>query len=164
MIIRLAKAQDLAAIVNLTAACVAHMLAHGIEQWDEIYPGAENILSDIAAATLHVLCVDDAIIGCVTVDDHADPPWQNLVWSAPGEPFAAVHRLMIHPSQQGRGFAMKLMDHAETLARSRQCRAIRLDTFTQNPGALALYEKLGYCRTGTAMMRKGLFVGMEKLL
>ena len=65
-------------------------------------------------------------------------------WSAAGEP-AAVYRLMVHPAAQG-------------------FRSIHLDCFTANPAAVALYERLGYRRTGTATMRKGPFVCFEKLL
>jgi ribosomal protein S18 acetylase RimI-like enzyme len=71
---------------------------------------------------------------------------------------------MVHPSKQGLGHAKRLMLHAEDVAMRRGCRSIRLDTFLQNPAAMALYPRLGYRRTGIAMMRKGQFVGFEKLL
>jgi ribosomal protein S18 acetylase RimI-like enzyme len=49
-------------------------------------------------------------------------------------------------------------------ARADGRRSIRLDTFAANPGAMALYQKLGYRPVGWAMMRKGVFIGFEKLL
>jgi GNAT superfamily N-acetyltransferase len=93
-----------------------------------------------------------------------DPLWQGMAWSKDSEPAAAVHRLMVHPAQQGRGLAKRLMQHAEEVALAKNCRSIRLDTFLQNPVAMTLYPRLGYRRTGTAMMRKGEFAGFEKLL
>ena len=57
-----------------------------------------------------------------------------------------------------------MLAHAETLARVQGFRSIHLDCFSANPAALALYERLGYRRTGTATMRKGPFVCFEKLL
>jgi GNAT superfamily N-acetyltransferase len=159
-----ASHKDLPALRALTIDCVAAMRERGIEQWDEVYPGEAVIAGDLAAGTLHALWEQDEIIGCVTVDAHADPLWQGLAWSADGAPFAAVHRLMIHPARQGRGLSKLLMAHAESLARAEGRRSIRLDTFSANPVALALYEKLDYRPTGTAMMRKGEFVGFEKLL
>ena len=164
MSIRLATESDLPALLALTTECVSHMRAQGIEQWDEVYPNEPVITQDIEAGTLHVLDGPDGIIGCMTVDDRADPLWQGLNWSAGGRPFAAVHRLMVQPACQGRGLARQLMAHAEVIARGQGCRSIRLDTFTANPAALALYGKLGYCRTGIAMMSKGEFVGLEKML
>jgi ribosomal protein S18 acetylase RimI-like enzyme len=163
-VIRHAIDGDVLVLSALLRDCVAGMFAAGIEQWDEVYPNEEIIHKDIAAGTLHVLDKCDRVIGCVTLDDQPDPLWQGLAWSDDGTPFIAVHRLMIHPSQQGCGLARKLMQHAEAVALEKGCGSIRLDTFTQNPGALALYEKLGYRRTGIATMRKGLFIGFEKML
>ena len=162
--IRKAVAADAAALMELVRDCVGAMRSAGIEQWDEVYPNADNISRDIEEGTMDVLCEDGVIAGCVAVDRNMDPLWEGLDWSGEGEPPAAVHRLMVHPSRQGRGLAKTLMQHAEAVAGQQACRSIRLDTFLQNPVAMALYSRLGYRRTGTAMMRKGEFVGFEKLL
>ena len=154
----------LAELLTLTAACIARMRADGIEQWDEVYPDAAVITRDLTAGTLHVLREGDGIIGCFTLDTTHDPLWAGMAWAVAPESAAVVHRLMVHPAAQGRGLAKQLMAHAETLARSRGFRAIHLDCFTANPAALALYERLGYRRTGIATMRKGPFVCFEKLL
>ena len=140
------------------------MRADGIEQWDEVYPDAAVLARDLAAGTLHVMRRGTHVLGCVTLDTAHDPLWQGMDWSAAGEPAAAVHRLMVHPAAQGRSLAKLLMAHAESLARAQGFRSIHLDCFAANPAALALYERLGYHRTGTATMRKGPFVCFEKLL
>ncbi|MEQ1748351.1 MAG: GNAT family N-acetyltransferase [Prosthecobacter sp.] len=162
--VRRATTADAATLLQLVRDCVAGMRAAGIEQWDDVYPNAETIAADIEAGTLHVLCEGDTIIASITIDQNMDPLWQDMDWSADSESAYAVHRLMVHPSQQGRGFARLLMQHAEAVARWQGCRSIRLDTFQQNPAAMALYPRLGCRRTGIAMMRKGEFVGFEKLL
>ncbi len=164
LVVRKATAPDAAALLQLVRDCVAGMRAAGIEQWDEVYPNAETIARDIEAGTLRVLCDGDIIIASITIDQTMDPLWQDLRWSTDGEPAAAVHRLMVHPSQQGRGLSKLLMRHAEAVALLQGCRSIRLDTFLENPAAMALYPRLGYQPTGTAMMRKGAFAGFEKLL
>jgi len=43
-------------------------------------------------------------------------------------------------------------------------KSVRLDTFSENPAALRLYEKLGYKNTGRVNFRKGLFYLFEKSL
>jgi GNAT superfamily N-acetyltransferase len=120
--VRKANAADAATLLQLVRDCVAGMRAAGIEQWDEVYPNAETIARDIEAGTLHVLCDGETIIASITIDQTMDPLWQSMTWSAGSEPAAAVHRLMVHPSQQGRGFAKLLMRHAETVAREQGCR------------------------------------------
>lgn len=163
-VLRKATTADAATLLQLVRDCVAAMRAAGIEQWDEVYPNVDTIARDIEASTLHVLCEDEEIIASITIDQTMDLLWQGMDWSADSEPAFAVHRLMVHPTQQGRGFARRLMQHAETTARNHGGRSIRLDTFLQNPAAMALYPRLGYQPTGIAMMRKGAFAGFEKLL
>ena len=164
LVIRSASLQDVSALQSLARDCVIAMRAAGIEQWDEVYPSHQTILQDIAAETLDVLCEQDIIIACITVDSCLDPLWQGLDWNADSDTAAAVHRLMVHPTKQGLGHAKRLMLDAEKVARRRACRSIRLDSFLRNPPAMGLYPRLGYRRTGTAMMRKGEFAGFEKLL
>lgn len=162
--IRTATPEDAAALMRLIHECVAAMRAGGIEQWDEVYPNAQTVDTDIATGSLHVLCEGDRIIGCVTVDQQTDPLWKDLDWNPAGEPPAAVHRLMIHPMRQKQGHAKTLMNHAEAVARNQGCHSIRLDSFIQNPAAMALYGQLRYRPTGSAEMRKGRFTGFEKML
>ncbi len=164
LIVCKAISTDATALLRLVRDCVAAMRAAGIEQWDEVYPNAETIASDTEAGTMHILNVEDTIIGSITIDQNMDQMWLGMTWSADSGPAFAVHRLMVHPTQQDRGFAKRLMQHAESVARQQGGRSIRLDTFLHNPAAMALYPHLGYRRTGIAMMRKGEFVGFEKLL
>lgn len=163
--LRKASPADADALLALVRECVVAMRAAGIDQWDEVYPDAAVIARDTDAGTLDVLCDSNgALVACITIDEQLDPLWQPMDWSAGSEPASAVHRLMVHPSQQGKGLARFLMVHAETVARERGSRSIRLDSFLQNPAAMALYPRLGYRYTGTATMRKGPFATFEKLL
>lgn len=162
--IRLATPADGPEVLKLLTDCLAAMRAAGIEQWDEVYPNVGVIENDIAAGALHIHTEAGRITACITIDTTLDPLWQSLDWSPHGTPAGAVHRLMVHPSRQGRGLAKMLMLHAEAVARQKGCRSLRLDSFVKNPAAIALYPRLGYRRTGTAQMRKGAFAGFEKLL
>ena len=162
--IELASIADIPDLMSLMRDCVMAMRKLGIDQWDDVYPNEALVTEDVAGRSLYVLKSEDSLIGCITIDDKPDPNWTGLAWSTPDEGIAAVHRVMIHPLQQGRGLAKTLMVHAESVARARNAHTIRLDAFTQNPPSLKLYEGLGYSRTGTAQMRKGVFVGFEKVL
>ena len=159
-----ATAADLPLLLALKDACVAQMRAQGIDQWDDVYLSVALFQADVAAGTVHVARADGALHGAFTLDAKLDPLWAGMDWQPATGPVAAVHRLMVHPAQQGRGLGRRLMAHAESLAKQNGCCAIRLDAFAANPAALALYSKLGYRRTGGAQMRKGPFVCFEKLL
>ena len=56
------------------------------------------------------------------------------------------------------------MDFAEEDAATKGYHTIRLDAFTQNPAAVALYERCGYRNAGTVRFRKGIFFCYEKKL
>jgi ribosomal protein S18 acetylase RimI-like enzyme len=56
------------------------------------------------------------------------------------------------------------MSFAEETAVTRGYDCIRLDAFTRNPAALALYESRGYRRAGTVHFRKGAFYCYEKAM
>jgi len=75
-----------------------------------------------------------------------------------------IHRLTVHPEHQELGHASTLMLFAESKARDLGCRSIRLDAFTKNPGACALYSGRGYRNLGTVDFRMGVFYCFEKVL
>jgi RimJ/RimL family protein N-acetyltransferase len=162
--VSLATEADLPALLRLVTECVARMRADGIEQWDEIYPADADLRRDLDANTLWVLRDAAQLVGCLTLDTHLDPLWTSLAWQPTTGTVAAVHRLMIAPSHQGRGLARRFMQFAEAQACRQGHSAIRLDSFVHNPAATALYERLGYRKTGIATMRKGPFAGFEKSL
>ena len=151
-------------LIALKDACIAHLRAEGIGQWDEIYPSAVVLDGDRMAGTLHVVRRDGKILGCVTLDTGHDPLWHGMNWRVPEERAAAVHRLMVHPAVRGRGLAKALMADAEARARELGFLAVHLDCFAANPAALKLYDRLGYHRIGIGQMRKGPFVCFEKSL
>ena len=159
-----ASPADLPLLIALKDACVAQMRAQGIDQWDDVYPSVALFQADVAAGTVQVARADRALLGAFTLDARLDPLWEGMDWQPPAGPVAAVHRLMVHPAQQGHGLGRQLMARAEALAKQMGFCALRLDAFTANPAALALYDRLGYRRTGSAQMRKGPFVCFEKLL
>lgn len=107
-----AVAADLPELLALKNACIARMRADGIDQWDEVYPDAAVIVRDLAAGSLFVLREGGSILGCMTLDTAHDPLWQSMAWTVPVEAAAVVHRLMVHPTAQGRGLAKLLMGHA----------------------------------------------------
>ena len=56
------------------------------------------------------------------------------------------------------------MYHIHNECREYGITAVRLDAFTENPYALALYENLGYQKRGEAEWRKGKFNLYELIL
>ncbi len=164
---RKATEEDLAEIGELVKEAIREMEKQGIFQWDEIYPTAEDFLSDIKAASLFVGLEKsekdgkDKIAVIYALNKDCDDEYKKAAWSFDGD-FRVIHRLCVHPDFQRRGIARETLLHIEKQAVRLGAKSLRLDVFSQNHASMALYEKAGYCKTGEALWRKGLFYLMEK--
>jgi GNAT superfamily N-acetyltransferase len=165
LLIRPATVGDLPQLVRLLRECVAAMQRDGIDQWDDIYPTGEVLGGDIESGTIYVTALDaQRVIGAVVLDEHQAPQYRDVPWTIADGKVGVVHRLMVHPDFQREGIARSLMEFIEIRARELGYTVIRLDTFTRNPRALRLYQRLGYRDAGPVTLRKGLFRCFEKAL
>jgi ribosomal protein S18 acetylase RimI-like enzyme len=62
----------------------------------------------------------------------------------PGEREALVFDLLVHPPFRRRGFAGAALREAQVLLRQAGCEVLGLNVFAHNPGAQALYARLGF--------------------
>ncbi|AVJ22576.1 ribosomal-protein-alanine acetyltransferase [Pseudomonas cedrina] len=69
-----------------------------------------------------------------------------LVLFRRGTRFARLYSLAIAEHARGLGLGKQLLAHIETRALEKGCAYLRLEVRTDNPGALALYERNGYRR------------------
>jgi ribosomal protein S18 acetylase RimI-like enzyme len=63
---------------------------------------------------------------------------------------ARLYSIAVAPRLMGRGLGQTLLAATEAAARSRNCRAVRLEVAVHNAGAIRVYEKAGYCLRGRA--------------
>ena len=146
--IRLAKIEEIDQILDITSACASDLISKNIFQWSEIYPTEPIFRNDIENNELYVLNVHDSIIGTIVLTPVVDPEYKSVTWLTPDRDNLYVHRLAIHPSEQGKGYARKLMDFAENFAIRNGYSSIRLDTFSKNHRNQKFYELRGYQRLG----------------
>jgi len=160
-----AAEHDIDRVMTLVAACIADMRTAGIEQWDDVYPDRQTMLQDAREGALFLASLDSApLVGTLVVNSVQSPEYLDVPWQIAGERIAVVHRLMIDPRYQRRGFARELMRFAEERAAALGCDCVRLDAYSKNPGALELYRRLGYHDAGSVTFRKGVFRCFEKKL
>ncbi len=153
-------------VMQIIALCTGHMRAQGIHQWDEIYPNLRVVEDDARAGSLFVVRQDDQCIAAVGLNDVQPDEYRPLPWQCETGLALVIHRLCVHPDWQQRGAGRHLMDFAEAFAKEHGLSCIRLDAYTGNPRALALYEKRGYHRIGQAHFprRELPFVCFEKIV
>ncbi len=161
---RLATPEDLSDVTALFHKAIVHMNAQGILQWDELYPTAKDLQTDIERREMYLLIVGDNIASTVVLNEFQQPEYLDGQWQETAGRPAVVHRLCVHPDFQGNGIATKTMELSHELLTKNGYSSVRLDAFSQNPSAMKLYARLGYRGAGTVMLRKGLFYLYEKQL
>ncbi len=142
--IRRAKISEISKILYLTKACAVHMINNGIYQWNEHYPSQQAFEKDIERDELFVLEKNNAIIGTMVITTLVDPEYIPMRWLTPNTKNVYIHRLSVHPKEQGKGHAQSMMDFAENFAREHGFLSVRLDTFSQNKRNQRFYELRGY--------------------
>ncbi|WP_077404115.1 GNAT family N-acetyltransferase [Cellulophaga omnivescoria] len=152
--IRLAKKSEIDKIITVTKACAAFMIKNGIYQWNEHYPSKQAFLHDIAQEELFVLEVDKKIIGTIVLSTHMDDEYIPIKWLTSNEANLYIHRLSVNPDYQGQGYAQKLMNFAESYAKSNGFLSVRLDTFSINKRNVNFYLTRGYKKLGDIFFPK----------
>lgn len=142
--IRLAKIKDIKHILRITDACATHMISKGIYQWNNLYPNKQVFLDDINRCELYVYERGKFIVGYIVITTVMDNEYNPVKWLTPNANNIYIHRLAIHPESQEKGYARKLMDFAEQLAKDKKYSSIRLDTFSKNKRNQIFYELRGY--------------------
>ena len=160
---RLATIDDFEEIIVMYLSAIDAMNAEGIMQWDDIYPTADDIRKDIDTQEMYVGLKDSRICVAYTINKESDGQYQNAAWEG-GINYIVVHRLCVAPEFQHQHIARETMLHIHNECKGYGIKAVRLDAFTENPYALALYENLGYKKRGEAVWRKGRFCLYEFIL
>jgi ribosomal protein S18 acetylase RimI-like enzyme len=161
---RQATCEDVDGVLALVRDCVDHMRRNGIEQWDDAYPDRTTIEADARRCEAFVATLETGLVGYVALGERQDPEYAQVPWEFTVGPTVVIHRLMVDPAYQGRGFAKVFMAFAEKQALTSGYRTVRLDAFVGNPRALRLYQGLGYREAGTIEHRTGQFRCFEREL
>ena len=166
MNIRKAKTNELNQIMGVYHSCVKGMIDLGIDQWDESYPNREVIEKDIEIGDYYVGIINDEIVSGIKIDTKQDPTYLAIDWQDKTNNFMVVHRLCAKTSVWSKGVGKQMMEFAENLALENKHISMRLDTYTNNPKAIAFYKRIGYKQLGHINLKpdKDIYYCFEKIL
>lgn len=164
LLFRKGTLDDLEAITLLIHEAILHMEEQSIHQWDELYPTSDDFKADILASTLYVGILNGQLAVVYVLSQDYDAVYDTGNWQRPNETFYVIHRLCVSPHFQHQGIAKQTMAYIHKQTLSLGASSIRLDVYSQNPYALALYHACGYQKVGDAHWRKGHFYLMETYL
>lgn len=158
-IIRKAASDDIELIEDTYNEHFRHEMEHGAFTVFKkgIYPTRKDAEKAVNGGTLYVYEENNNIAGSIMIDKTQPEEYTRIVW---GQTFAndevmVIHLLMVRPCMAGRGIATALLRYAMELAENSSCKALRLDTGSQNTPAISLYQKLGFQIVATASMKVG---------
>ena len=160
--IRRATAADFDTVAQLFECAISEMERIGIDQWDSLYPSKQTLKDDMESGQMYVLTRDDTVVASAVLNDQQDEAYKTIEWQ--WQNAAVIHRLCVHPRVWGQGAGNQMMRLLEQICVKSGYASVRLDAFSQNPSALALYKRLGYIKRGQTQFRKGVFYLLEKRL
>lgn len=161
-----AKPEELNEIHQMYRNAKVALEHKGIYQWTDSYPNRQIIEHDIKKGILFVLKNNDIIIGAINISEEQEVEYQTIKWQFDANKVLVIHRLVVEPEQQRKGYARKLMDFAEQFARQESYTSIRLDAYSDNESVIAFYKKRAYYIRGNVYFpnRTHPFHCMEKAI
>lgn len=146
--IRKACITDLIQIKKITEACTKKLIEQNIFQWTGKYPSLTVFEKDIEEEALYAYLDNGKIVGCIMFSEEKDQLYETINWLTQDDQNLYIHRLAVHPKNQKKGIARKLMDFAENIAKENRMKSIRLDTFSKNLRNIRFYKARGYTNLG----------------
>jgi ribosomal protein S18 acetylase RimI-like enzyme len=137
---------------------------NGIYQWTDNYPTISIIENDLKKEVLYTLKSNEKIIGAINISEEQETEYNSIKWEFDHSKVLVIHRLVIDPKYQKKGYAQKLMDFAEKFAKENNYTSIRLDAYSQNLRVIEFYKKRNYVVRGNVNFpeREHEFYCMEK--
>ena len=163
---RLAKENDLDAIMGIIDDGKLFLKMQGVDQWQKGDPSAAKILEDIHQKEGYVLCNDGQVVASVAILMRDEANYAALLSGEWGNkaPYAAIHRIALQSSTRGTAFSSQLMQHIKAVCLSKGLYTIRVDTHRQNIPMQRYLEKNGFVRRGTIFLLGGAEKGAERIV
>lgn len=166
MEIRMAERNDINEIFTIYVNAKKNLIENGIFQWTDNYPTLAIITEDIKNKFLYVLSINDEIIGAINISEEQEKEYEDINWLFDDRKILVIHRLVVHPKNQRKGYARELMNFAEHFAEKNGYTSIRLDAYSPNSRVIDFYKARAYCIRGEVHFpeRNFPFYCMEKEL
>ncbi len=136
-----------------------------INMWNTVYPFCE-FEKDINNREMYIIEVEGEMIGSFTLSEYDDPDYYAINWTSNNKKWFSINRLVILPSEQGKGYAKMAMNYISDYAIKNNYEVIRLTVHKDNIYAITLYEKYGFKKIENSAWVIGdkIFWGFEKEL
>ena len=140
--VRKATVDDIPAIAELYREQfreMAKLIPSFIKEGDQSIEFLEKTISDDDSDIL-VYKNDGTVVGFILLQAKERPDFDFML---PGK-YCYIMDIIVTKAHRNKGFGTVLMNSAKDWAKEQNCSFINLDVLVNNPGAIKLYEKLGF--------------------
>ncbi|ETY74654.1 GNAT family N-acetyltransferase [Lactiplantibacillus fabifermentans] len=153
MYFKQATLDDLDTIIDILSDGRNQLAEAGVNQWQGDYPSRKQITADIMQGAAYLFNADDnATVGAVAVVPSPDATYDtaDATWLNTTDPYVVIHRVAIHSSHAGHGYATQLFEKiiAHITKEHPEIKSIRIDTHTDNMAMQHLIAKMNFERVG----------------
>lgn len=131
--------------------------------WDEGYPSAETIDTDLSRNTLFVMKSGEKIISAISIEEDADVDALPF-WSRDIEPTGELARLAVTPDEQSKGIGRIMLRFGMAELKRRGFQGIRFLVEKHNKKAISCYADFDFRVVGECHMYEQDFLCYEKEL
>tara|TARA_Y100001968_G_C18887502_1_gene494590 strand:+ start:48 stop:347 length:300 start_codon:yes stop_codon:yes gene_type:complete len=78
---------------------------NGIYQWTDNYPTISIIENDLRKNVLYTLKSNQKIIGAINISEEQEAKYESIKWEFNNSKVLVIHRLVIDPKYQKKGYA-----------------------------------------------------------
>ena len=134
-------------------------------QWCSKYPSLQTFENDILNENLYVFDNKGICIAFIVIDMNEPEPYNGLKWHS-NLPHLNIHRFAVSDSYKNKGIASQLLKYADTLAKNKQIKYIKIDTNSKNIPMINLLLKNKYIETDRVFFRNIIdeFICFDKIL
>jgi GNAT superfamily N-acetyltransferase len=141
---RLASPADAKTVQTVRALAAQDLTTRfGRGHWSSVSTVA-TLKRHALASQLHVVELDDEIVGTFTLNARKIPFYRKSWFANPDDSALYLTNMAVRPDMQRRGIGRWVMARIEELAREQRCGAVRFDAYDAPAGAGAFYQKCGY--------------------
>lgn len=132
--------------------------------WDDEYPTLEFVRHDIVKRnSLYKLTDNDRIVAAAYLGDFEETERPNC-FDISLKRLGELSRVGVHREYQRHGYASRLIAFLLDEAKNQSYDGIALLVGTENHGAMALYEKMGFRRAGETFLYETHWFCYEKII
>ncbi|MDD7914187.1 GNAT family N-acetyltransferase [Polaribacter ponticola] len=153
MKIRLSTFDDVPQIEVIINDAKTYLASLSIDQWQNGYPNAEQVKSDIEKGESYVVVNDDNIVMATSMFTlRKEPTYKEVIdgnWLISEDKiYGVIHRMAIKKEFRKLGLATFLFDEFHQQLKDKKIESLKIDTHEDNIGMQSLIKKLGYSYCG----------------